>query len=162
MGSALLKAHRKHPMSLYFFCSWLNWLTYCMDKIVILKELTYSTARSGGAGGQHINKVETKVILSFDLLNSNGLTQQEKSTVGLKLKNNLTQEGILMIYNQETRSQLTNKKRVTSYLFVLLKKAMFKPKTRKPSRRTKSSIENRIQTKKHRSDLKNKRGKVDY
>lgn len=133
-----------------------------MDKSIILKELTYTTARSGGAGGQHVNKVETKVVLNYDVHNSTGLTQSEKSIVLLKMKNNISQHGILTLYNQETRSQLTNKKRVTNYLFLLLKKAFFKPKTRKPSRRTRSSIENRIKTKKIRSDLKNNRGKVDF
>ena len=130
-----------------------------LDKEALKKEFTFSTARAGGPGGQHVNKVESKVILTFDIEKSKVLNDKEKQLINLKLKKYISKNGILLLYNQETRSQLLNKQRVTNYFFLLLKKAFFKAKKRKKSTPSKASKEKRLKEKRIRSDVKrNRRG----
>ena len=132
-----------------------------LNQEALLKELSFSTARSGGPGGQHVNKVESKVILSFDAKQSSILSDSEKKTLVAKLANKLTKDGVLIVYNQETRSQLENKKRVIREFIKLLEKAFYKPKFRKKSKPTKSSVQKRLTQKKHRSEIKQSRKGVD-
>ena len=80
-----------------------------MDKAILLSELKFKAVRSSGAGGQNVNKVSSKVVLSFDLANSLGLTQEEKERLQIKIANKLTQEVVLIITSEEDRSQFKNK-----------------------------------------------------
>ena len=80
-----------------------------MDKKVLLSELKFKAVRSSGAGGQNVNKVSSKVVLSFDLANSLGLTHDEKELLLTKISTKLTQENILILTSEEDRSQLKNK-----------------------------------------------------
>ncbi|MFD1315272.1 alternative ribosome rescue aminoacyl-tRNA hydrolase ArfB [Namhaeicola litoreus] len=132
-----------------------------MDREIILKELNYSAVRSGGPGGQHVNKVSSKVVLNFDLMNSFGLSDDEKSVLQKNLKSKLSKEGLLILTSNDSRSQHKNKELVTVKLFKLLQKALLKPKSRRTTKRTKTSILKRLETKKKHAQIKNLRKKLD-
>lgn len=118
-----------------------------LPKQEILKALTYKTSRSGGKGGQNVNKVSSKVELNFDLKSTSLFTEEEKLRLFQKLANRINAEGILQIITEEERSQLQNKERSVQKLLNLLKTALFIPKVRKPSKPNKSAIEKRLKSK---------------
>ena len=84
-----------------------------MDKELINHELVFKAVRSSGPGGQHVNKVSSKVQLTFDILNSKGLSTEEKERLLKKLNNQLSKSGILLMSADESRSQLKNRTTVT-------------------------------------------------
>jgi len=133
-----------------------------MNLEIISKELQFKAVRSSGAGGQHVNKVSSKVELSFDVMNSNGFSDGEKELLLLKLVNRLTKENILILQCDEARSQHQNKKLVTQRFFELLKKALHVPKKRKPTRPSKGSIERRLKSKSKTSEKKANRKRPGY
>lgn len=133
-----------------------------MNPEIISKELQFKAIRSSGAGGQHVNKVSSKVELSFDVKNSNGLNTAEKERLLIKLDNRLTNENILILQCDEARSQHRNKKLVTQRFFELLKKALHVPRKRKPTRPSKNAIEKRLKSKKKLSDKKSNRQKPKF
>lgn len=133
-----------------------------MDISIILKEIKFKAVRASGAGGQHVNKVSTKVELSFDISKSSAFSEEEKSRLLTKLENQLTKQGLLIIHSQDSRSQLKNKKDAESKLINLLKDALVIPKKRKKSLPSKKAKEKRLTSKKIRSEKKAWRGKVDY
>lgn len=118
-----------------------------LKKVDILKELTFKTSRSGGKGGQHVNKVSTKVELNFDLKSTSLFNEEEKVRLFLKLANRINSDGILQIITEEERSQIKNKERSIQKLLILLKNALFVPKIRKASKPKKSAIEKRLKSK---------------
>jgi len=130
----------------------LNW-----DEII--KELSFSTARSGGSGGQHVNKVETKVTLYFNIEKSNFLTVEQKSLLQTKLKNRLTKSSTLSMYSQATRSQLKNKERVIQNFIRLIKQSLHVPKKRIPTKVSKAVKAKILDHKKRRSAVKKMRKK---
>jgi ribosome-associated protein len=132
-----------------------------MDKDIILKELNYSAVRAGGPGGQHVNKVATKVVLTFDLSNSSGLTDEEKAKLQHTLKNKLSKEGLLILTSYDSRSQYKNKELVTLKLFKLLQRGLLKPKERRATKPTRSSVLNRLEAKKKKAQIKHLRKKLD-
>lgn len=123
-----------------------------------LKELNFQTARSGGAGGQHVNKVESKVQLYFDIQNSIILSEGEKEILSEKLKNRIDQEGVLRLQCQEKRSQIQNKEIVIKKFYEIIRAAFKKKKIRKATKPSKSAIEKRLKEKKARSEKKTNRG----
>ena len=125
-----------------------------MDKEKIIKELQYKALRSGGPGGQHANKVSSKIELSVTLFASLGLNTSQKERLQLKLKSRLTSEGVLKLYCEESRSQHKNRELATKRLFHILKKALEVPKKRKPTKPSKSSVEKRLKSKRELSDKK--------
>lgn len=132
-----------------------------IEQIKILKkELSYKTSRSGGKGGQNVNKVETKVEVAFDVTNSFALNEQQKQLVLSKIKSKLTDEGLLKLSEEKHRSQLANKEAVIEKLVKLLNKSLEIPIKRKPTKPTKASKAKRREGKKHRSELKQSRKKL--
>jgi ribosome-associated protein len=128
-----------------------------LDKEKIISELTFKAVRSSGAGGQNVNKVSSKVVLNFDLLNSQVLTDEEKTRIQNKISTRLTSENILILNCDEDRSQLKNKELVVKRFLDLLKKALVIPKERKPTKIPKSVIEKRLNDKKNTSEIKSSR-----
>ncbi|MCB0372275.1 MAG: aminoacyl-tRNA hydrolase [Muricauda sp.] len=119
-----------------------------MDKEQIHRELQFKAVRSSGAGGQHVNKVSSKVELSFNLPNSEGLTDKEKERIQQKLASRLTNDGVLILQCDEARSQHKNKELVLKRFFEVLKKSLEVPKKRKPTKPTRTSVEKRLKLKK--------------
>jgi len=125
----------------------------------ILKELVFNFSRSSGPGGQHVNKVNTKVGLRFDVVNSDILSEEQKALLLKKLANKLTNDGVLVLASQEARSQLTNKELVLKKLDDLLVKSFKVATKRRPTKPTKSSVKKRLEGKKHQSLKKANRQK---
>ena len=119
-----------------------------LDKDQILKEIIFKTSRSSGSGGQNVNKVSTKVELRFDLYNSLLLSDNQKERIGIKLKNRISSDGILILSSDSERTQLRNKKNVIELFFELLEKALLKPKKRVKTKPTRASKERRLKEKK--------------
>ncbi len=133
-----------------------------MKKEIIQTELQYKAVRSSGAGGQNVNKVSSKVILSFSIENSLGLNDDKKKLIKQKLSSKLTSGFVLILNCDEDRSQLKNKEIVTKRLFHILEKSLVKPKPRKATKVPKSVIEKRLKEKKSTSEIKNNRRKLDF
>ena len=130
--------------------------------INVLKEIRFKTARSGGSGGQHVNKVETMVEGYFPVQASLLLTMEQKILITNKLANKITDEGFLLVKSQTERSQLGNKKEVIRKINTLINNALIKPKKRKPTKPTKAAKEKRIESKKKQGDIKQSRKKINY
>ncbi len=131
-----------------------------LDKIK--SELSYKAVRSSGAGGQNVNKVASKVILTFDILQSNGLSNSEKDLLKSKLKPRLTSDYVLMLNGEEDRSQIKNKALVTKRFFEILKIALTIPKQRKATKIPRSVIEKRIKAKRNNSIIKLNRKRPEF
>lgn len=122
-----------------------------------LAELQFQTSRSSGPGGQHVNKVESKVQLRFDINNSLVLSEEEKLTLLQKVPNKIDLEGFLFLSSQEKRSQIQNKELVTRKFYDLLKSTFHKKKIRKATKPSKGAVEKRLQSKKVQSEKKSNR-----
>ena len=122
------------------------------------KELIFQASRSGGAGGQNVNKVATKVELKFHVDSSVLLTDEEKALVHQKLGNRISSEGYLQVVCQEERSQLRNKELCVQRFHDLLRLAFAKQKKRTATRPTKASVRRRLEGKKRQSFKKGNRG----
>lgn len=118
-----------------------------MDTDKIERELVFKAVRSSGAGGQNVNKVSSKVILSWDCQQSEGVNQDEKELLLLKLKNRLTKEGVLILDADSTRSQIKNKEIVIDRFFNLLSEALKVEKERKPTKIPRRVIKKRKEDK---------------
>lgn len=125
-----------------------------MNEELILTELDYKAVRSSGPGGQHANKTATKVELSFDVENSEALSERERLRIQKKLAGRINKEGILKMSSEDSRSQHTNKEIVTQNFLFELKKSLKKPKPRKKTKPTKASKIKRLKAKKKKSEIK--------
>lgn len=128
--------------------------------INVLKEIKFKTARSGGKGGQNVNKVETMVEGSFHIASSQILTDKQKEIILEKLSNKITNDGYLQVKSQTERTQLGNKEEVIVKLHLLLTNALIIKKKRKPTKPSKASKEKRLKAKKEKGDIKTGRKKI--
>lgn len=133
-----------------------------MDPEKIISELQFKAVRSSGAGGQNVNKVSSKVVLSFDLKNSQTLSDEEKALLENKLASRLTSEQILILNCDEDRSQLKNKAIVIKRFLNIITAGLLIPKIRKATKIPKSVIRKRIKDKKNLSEIKKSRRKPDF
>ncbi len=129
--------------------------------IIPEKELEVTFSRSGGKGGQNVNKVETKATLRWDVYNSQILTPEQKHLLLHKLHSRLTARGELIMSSQSERSQAQNKEVVIHRLNQLVNWALIPEKKRIATKPTRSSKEKRLESKKHVSEKKRLRGKVN-
>ena len=133
-----------------------------MEPEKIISELQFKAVRSSGAGGQNVNKVSSKVVLSFDLKNSQALTDEEKVLLENKLASRLTSEQILILNCDEDRSQLKNKSIIIKRFLDIITAGLVIPKIRKATKIPKSVIKKRIKDKKNLSEIKKSRRKPDF
>ncbi|WP_417801178.1 alternative ribosome rescue aminoacyl-tRNA hydrolase ArfB [Tenacibaculum sp.] len=133
-----------------------------MNKEQLLKELNFKAVRSSGAGGQHVNKVSSKVELSFTIEDSLGLSDKEKALLLKNLANRLSKEHTLILSSQESRSQHRNKELVTERFFNLLAQALVIPKVRKATKPKKAAIAKRLDAKKQQAEKKENRKKFRF
>ena len=133
-----------------------------MNFEIIRKELTLKGVKSSGPGGQNVNKVATKIELSFDLENSSALSEFEKNRLKTSIKNRLTKGNILVLQCDESRSQFKNKSIVINRLKKIIHEGLKRPKLRKRSHPTRNSVLKRLDTKKFQSKKKANRRKLDY
>ena len=132
-----------------------------MTSIDLAPEIIFQTTRSGGKGGQNVNKVETAVIGYFDINSSQILTEEQKLLIIEKLSNRINNEGMLFVKSQTYRTQLENKGEVTRKMNELITKALEKKKKRKPTKISKAAKEKRLNVKKKKGDIKEGRRRVD-
>ncbi|UMB60057.1 aminoacyl-tRNA hydrolase [Lutibacter sp. A80] len=132
-----------------------------MNKEALIKELKFKAVRSSGAGGQHVNKVSSKVELFFDLQNSFEFSEEEKQLLSKNLRSKLTKEDILLLSCDESRSQHKNKEISINRFLKLIKNGLKVPKKRKPTKPSKSSIQKRLDTKKKHAYKKSFRKKPE-
>lgn len=130
-----------------------------MEREKLLSELQFKAVRSSGAGGQNVNKVSSKVVLTFDLKNSGALTDEEKTLLETNITARLTADSVLIMNCDEDRSQLKNKEIVTKRFFDIIAKGLVVPKKRKATKVPKSVIERRIKEKRNLSVTKQTRRK---
>ncbi|MEE1883844.1 alternative ribosome rescue aminoacyl-tRNA hydrolase ArfB [Pedobacter flavus] len=132
------------------------------QKQIIIQELIFKTSRSGGKGGQHVNKVSSKVEIVFNVVASQAFNEDELKLLNSTLANKLDSNGSLHVVSQISRSQLVNKNTAISKLFALLDKSLVVSKTRKPTKVPFSVIQKRIDDKVVRSKQKSLRRKIDF
>lgn len=123
------------------------------------KEVTYKTSRSGGKGGQNVNKVSSKVELLFDIHLSALFTDEEKVLMLSKLHTRLNKDGFVQVMCEEERSQYLNKEKALEKLHVILSSALHRPKPRKATKPSKGMIAARLANKKLQSAKKENRRK---
>lgn len=133
-----------------------------MDNEKIISELSFKAVKSSGAGGQNVNKVSSKVVLTFDLEASQVLSDEEKALLKDNLSSRLTVENVLILNCDEDRSQIKNKEIVIKRFLEIIKKGLFVPKVRKATKIPKSVIKKRIKDKKSVSEIKKNRKRPEF
>lgn len=122
-------------------------------------ELSIAFARSGGPGGQNVNKVSSKVDLRWNPATSAALTADDRALLLEKLSNRLTTEGELIVTSTLTRDQVKNRDDAASKLALIVRAALFRPKARRATKPSKASKRRRVEAKRHRAQIKrNRRG----
>ncbi|TWJ02512.1 ribosome-associated protein [Mucilaginibacter frigoritolerans] len=127
------------------------------NKVDLQKEITYKTSRSGGKGGQNVNKVSSKVELLFSVNNSLLFTDEEKALLNEKLQSRFNKDGLVQVICDEERSQYLNKEKAVERLVLLLTRALHKPKARKATKVSKAAKAARLENKRITSAKKENR-----
>jgi ribosome-associated protein len=127
-----------------------------------LSELQFRFSRSGGPGGQHANRSETRVELLFDVANSPSLTDVQRERILQRLDHVIDQDGMLHLTSSETRSQHQNREAVMARFRVLLQSALRRRKVRRPTRPSQAAIERRLEEKRRRSARKRSRQRSEW
>ncbi len=122
-------------------------------------ELEESATRASGAGGQHVNTTDSAVILRFDVIGSPSLPDTVKGRLIRHAGSRMTQEGVLVLRSEGSRSQFENRREVRERLIALIREATIVPKARKATKPTKASQARRVEAKVRRSGVKAGRGK---
>jgi ribosome-associated protein len=122
-------------------------------------EIEITASRSGGAGGQHVNKTSTRITVRWNVKHTSALHDEQKARVLQNLAHRLTSEGDLIIHNSESRSQQLNKKMALSQLVHVIRAALYVPKKRTATKISTSVKESRLRTKSKRSEVKKMRSK---
>ncbi len=131
-------------------------------KIDVYNEIVFSTARSGGKGGQNVNKVETMVEGRWNVAESNLFNKEQKQRIFERLSNKITLEGLLLVKSQTARTQLSNRGEVVKKINFLIEQALVKKKTRIATKPSKASEQKRAQAKKNKSEIKVNRRQVRF
>lgn len=137
-----------------------------MQDIIVTPRLTIPAAelglafsRSGGPGGQNVNKVASKVELRWSPTTSAALSDEDRTWPISRLANRLTTDGTLIVTSTKTRDQIKNRDDAMSKLTLIVRAALDRPKARKPTKPSKGSKRRRVEAKRHRSEIKrNRRG----
>jgi ribosome-associated protein len=132
-----------------------------LNQELLVSELSFKATRSSGSGGQHVNKVASKVELTFNVLESTVLNEEQKELFLKNLKTRLTKDNVLMLQCGENRSQHKNKELVIKRFLDIIKKALIVPKKRKPTKTPKAVIKKRLDNKRKQADKKVNRKKPD-
>ncbi len=131
-----------------------------ISKDDLLKETTFKASRSGGKGGQHVNKVSCKVELNFNFEASSQFNDEQKAILKNKLVNRLTKDGALQVVCDEERSQYLNREKALEKLYHIVCKAFEKPKVRKPTKVSKAAKAARADQKRKQSFKKQNRKSI--
>ena len=113
----------------------------------LLPYVSFKTSRSGGKGGQHVNKVSSKAELNFDFQSADLFAEEQKRRIADKLVNRMTANGMIQVISDEARSQIQNKERALEKLYVILRAALVVQKPRKATKPRRPAVERRPQTK---------------
>lgn len=133
-----------------------------IDHTLLLKEVVFSTSRSGGAGGQHVNKVESKVSLYWNIVLSKVVNEDQRARLLAKFANRLSKDGILQLDASDTRSQIKNKEIVIERFLTLVSNSLKQDKKRIPTKVPKSKVLDRLDRKKRNAQKKSSRGKINF
>jgi ribosome-associated protein len=125
-------------------------------------EIEVRATRSGGPGGQHVNKTSSRIELRWSPERSRALSDDERARVAARLATRVDSDGVLRIVSSDTRSQLRNRIAAEERLAMLVRQALVVPKKRRPTRPSRAAREARLDTKRKRGEKKRERGRRDW